>query len=139
MDEACARIRASLMDSIDGRGQCTGEALEHMASCPGCREFGALLSSLSGPAASGSASQASYLAADLAIEKAEAVRSKRSGARRFAGFLALSSAFLSGLALAGASGHGIWVLGFQAAGFLALPFLGLALLRRRMQGDAQWT
>jgi len=113
---------------------------EHLASCPGCRDFAALLEGLSGPeAASGGTSRADYFAADLALQKARAVSAKQREIRRFAVFLALALVLLSGMILAGACGYGVWILGFQAAVFLVLPFIGLAILRRRAQGDAQWT
>jgi predicted anti-sigma-YlaC factor YlaD len=140
MDRECAGIRELLVDEDGRRGRLPPEVSEHVASCPGCRDFAAFLEGLSGPsAADREISHGDYLAVDLALLMVKDIRRKRSGTLRFACFLVLAVAWLSGLALMGASGYGIWVLGLQAAVFLILPFLGLAILWRRAQGDAQWT
>lgn len=136
MERECGRIRQAMADAGGRRAAYPPGVAEHLAACLDCRDLAALLEAMAGPEGSPTAD---YRAADLALERARAIRAGREETRRFAVFVAVACAFLALLVLAGAGGRGLWVVGFQGASVAVLPFLGLFALRRRAQGDAQWT
>ena len=75
-----------------------------------------------------------WRAADEAFLVASRIETARREGWRFALFIVAALTFLGAWVFAGASGHGLALLAFEAATFVVLPFVGLAAILRESKG-----
>jgi hypothetical protein len=134
-DRNCAEVRRLVIDARGIRAGLPAGALEHLDSCGDCS---ALLELVAHLAPGAGAPTPDYAAADLALDRARAIWTKRRRAMELALFVAGASVVSAALVTAGALGCGLPILAFQVLAFVTLPFAGFALLRKKVKGGSPW-